>query len=155
MPSEAPQDVKIGWSSVGVFGSRISLMASIMADIIMEESEKREFEVRAVAGLAINGISLATYISEELGIEFAVYRPPYKRADPGAMSSNYADIKGKDIVIVDDVLGTGETMTKAVEDLKAFGANPRLILAIVNKTEFTEIDGVPIRHIVSAKTLSA
>jgi len=45
-------------------------------------------------------------------------------------------------------------MQKAIEDLKSFGANPKLILAIVNKTEFKDIDGVPIRAVVSAKTLA-
>ena len=155
VPSDAPLDVKIGWSSVGVFGSRISLMASIMTDILMEEAERKEFEVDTAVGITINGIPLATCISDELGIELAVYRPPYKKVDRGAMSSNYADVDGKKIVIVDDVIGTGETMTKAVEDLKAFGAKPNLILTIVNKAGVTDIDGVPVRHIVSAKSLSA
>jgi len=154
MPSDTPLDVKIGWTSVGVFGNRISLMASILADIIMEEAENGEFEVETAVGITINGIPLATHISDELGIELAVYRPPAKRVDPGAMSSNYANVDGKTIVIVDDVVGTGETMEKAVNDLKAFGATPKLILTIVNKTGFRDIGGVPIRAVVSAKTLS-
>jgi orotate phosphoribosyltransferase len=154
MPSDTPLDVKIGWTSVGVFGNRISLMASILADIIMEEAQNGEFEVQTAVGITINGIPLATHISDELGIELAVYRPPTKRVDPGAMSSNYANVDGKNIVIVDDVVGTGETMDKAVSDLKAFGASPKLILTIVNKTGFRDIGGVPIRAVVSAKTLS-
>jgi orotate phosphoribosyltransferase-like protein len=105
--------------------------------------------------LAINGIPLATHISDELDIEFAVYRPPHKKADPGALSSNYADVDGKDVVVVDDVIGTGETMEKTIADLKAMGAKPMLILAIVNKTDFKDIDGVPIRSVVSARTLAA
>jgi orotate phosphoribosyltransferase len=152
--ADAPQDIKIGWTSVGVFGSRISLISSILVDILLEEAENKGFEVKTVVGLAINGIPLATHISDELDIEFAVYRPPHKKVDPGAMSSNYADIDGKDIVVVDDVIGTGETMEKTISDLKAMGANPKLILAIVNKTEFKDIDGVPIRSIVSARTLA-
>mgnify|MGYP002410053338 CR=1 FL=1 len=153
-PTEAPQDIKIGWTSVGVFGSRISLMSSILVDIILEEAESKDFTVQTVVGIAINGIPLATHISDELDIEFSVYRPPYKKVDPGALSSNYAEIDGKDIVLVDDVIGTGETMEKAVADLKAMGAKPKLILAIVNKTEMKEIDGVPIRSVVSARTLA-
>ena len=155
VPADAPRDIKIGWTSVGVFGSRISLISSILVDILLEEAEANDFEVMTVVGLAINGIPLATHISDELDIEFAVYRPPHKKADPGAMSSNYAEIHGKDIVIVDDVVGTGETMEKAISDLKGMGANPKLILTIVNKTELKDIDGVPIRSIVSARSLSA
>jgi orotate phosphoribosyltransferase len=153
-PTDAPQDIKIGWNAVGVFGNRISMMASILADIILEEAENGEYEVQTVVGLAINGIPLATFISDELTIEFAVYRPPQKKVMAGALSSNYAEIKGKNIVVVDDVIGTGETMIKAIEDLKIMGANPKLILAIVNKTHLKDIDGIPIRYIVSARTLN-
>jgi orotate phosphoribosyltransferase len=153
--SDAPLDTKIGWTSVGVFGSRISLMSSILVDILLEEAENRDFEVQTVVGVAINGIPLATNISDELDIEFSVYRPPDKKANPGAMSSNYADVNGKDIVVVDDVIGTGETMEKVILDLKNMGATPRLILTIVNKIELKEIDGVPIRSIVSARTLAS
>ena len=151
--TDTPIDVKIGWTSVGVYGTRISMMSSILADILLEEAEVGEFEVQTAVGVAINGIPLATHLSEELDIEFAVYRPPNQKDMAGALSSNYAGIKGKDIVIVDDVIGTGETMIQAVEDLKGMGANPRLILTIVNKAQLKDVDGVPIRSIVSARTL--
>ena len=151
---DAPVDVKIGWTSVGVYGARISLMASILADILMEEAENKKFEVETVVGLAINGIPLATHISHELDLEFGVYRPPYNMEGSGAMSSNYASIKGKNIVIVDDVIGTGETITHAVSDLKSQGAKPKLILTIVNKTEMKDVDGVPVRAVVRARSLA-
>ncbi len=153
-PTDTPQDVKIGWKSVGVFGGRISMMASILADILLEEAENGEYEIQTAVGLAINGIPLATHISNELDIEFAVYRPPQKKEMVGALSSNYAGVKGKNIVVVDDVIGTGETMIKTIEDLKSMGASPKLILIIVNKTQMRDIDGVPIRSVVRASTLS-
>jgi len=152
--ADTPQDVKIGWKSVGVFGNRISLMASLLADILLEEAENGEYEIQTAVGLAINGIPLATHISDELNIEFAVYRPPQKKEMAGALSSNYAGVKGKNIVIVDDVIGTGETMIKTIEDLKSMGANPKLILIIVNKTQMRDIEGIPIRSVVRASTLS-
>jgi orotate phosphoribosyltransferase len=154
-PADAPLDVKIGWKSVGVFGSRISLMASLLSDMLIEESEKGNFEVKTVVGVAINGIPLATSISEKLDIELAVYRPPNKKVDPGAMSSNYANIAGKDIAVVDDVIGTGETMAKVIDDLRKLGANPRVVLTIVNKTPVREMDGIPIRSAVSARVLES
>ena len=86
-------------------------------------------------------------------MEFGVYRPPYNMEGPGAMSSNYAKVKGKDVVIVDDVIGTGETMIHTVKDLKSQGAKPKLILCIVNKTEMKEVDGVPVRAVVRARSL--
>jgi len=153
--SKAPPatDVKIGWTSIGVYGHRISYLASILSDIIMEESVNREFEVEAVVGVAINGIPLATHISDELGLEFSVYRPPQSKDGPGALSSNFANVEGKAIVIVDDVIGTGETMRTAMKDLSQLGAKPKLLLGIVNKTEFRDMDGVPLRSLVRARSI--
>ena len=152
--AETPLDVKIGWTSIGVCGHRIELLAAILADILAEESDKEDYEVETVVGLAINGIPLAVHISGELGLEFAVYRPPKDMKGPGALSSNYAGVKGKKVVVVDDVIGTGETMTHTIKDLKSQGAKPKLILTIVNKTDMKKIDGVPVRSLVRARSLA-
>ncbi|MCJ2563345.1 MAG: orotate phosphoribosyltransferase-like protein, partial [Candidatus Thermoplasmatota archaeon] len=60
---EPPKDVKIGWRSVGVYGSRLGFVSATMADIILEEMEKSEGDFDSVAGIAINGIPYATIIS--------------------------------------------------------------------------------------------
>ena len=40
--SEAlPADVKVGWRTIGVSGSRISSIADIMVDVILEEQQKK------------------------------------------------------------------------------------------------------------------
>jgi len=148
----APKDVKIGWRSVGVYPYRISKLAEIFADIIIEEMNKRDFEVDTVVGIAINGIPLATFIAEELNVEMAIYRP-YPINKTGTFSSNFASISGKKVVIVDDVLSTGETMRKAITDVKNSGGVPVLALVIVNKTTNDEIDGVPLRGIIRARVL--
>jgi len=54
-----PPDVKVGWRSIGVSGSRINSIAEIMADIILEEQEKREFDFDMIAGITNNGVPLA------------------------------------------------------------------------------------------------
>jgi orotate phosphoribosyltransferase len=153
--SKAPPatDVKIGWTSIGVYGHRISYLANILSDIIMEECATGEFEVETVVGVAINGIPLATHISDELGLEFSVYRPPQSKDGPGALSSNFANVDGKAIVIVDDVIGTGETMRTAVKDLSQLGAKPKLLLGLVNKTDLRDMDGIPLRSLVRARSI--
>ena len=148
----APKDVKIGWRSIGVYPFRIGKIAEIMADIILEEMEKRNFDVDSVVGILINGIPFATLIAEELNVEMIIYRPHPQRKD-GAFSSNYAHVEGKKVVIVDDVLSTGETMKKAIEDIKRAGGEPVLALVLVNKTQWDEIEGVPLRALIRARLL--
>lgn len=148
-----PTDIKIGWRSIGVYGHRISYLSAILSDIIEEEALNRKLEVDTIVGLAINGIPIASYISEELQLELAIFRPSPKENTPGAISSNFANINNKSVVIIDDFIGSGETMKEAVSNLKEQGADPVLILTIVNKTNMTEIHGVPVRSLIRARAI--
>ena len=148
-----PTDIKIGWKSVGVYGHRIAMMSAILSDILEEETLNRKLEVDTVVGLAINGVPLASYIADELQLELAIFRPSDDDKSPGAVLSNFASIEGKSVVIVDDFIGTGETMKSAITDLKELGAKPVLMLILVNKTDVTEIQGVPVRSLIRARPI--
>ena len=151
---EPPKDVKIGWRSVGVYGNRIGFMAAAMSDIALEEMEKRQMDADAILGIAINGIPLAALMSEELGKELIIYRPSQERhGKGGAFSSNYAAPQGKKVIIVDDVVSTGETIKAAISDLHEVGGTPVLALTLVNKTGYDEMAGVPLRALIRARSI--
>ena len=109
-------DVKIGWRSIGVYPSRIGFISDALSDIILEESEKRDLDIDTVIGIALNGIPYASFIADELCLELAVFRPHHEK--PGAFSSNYASVKNKNVIIVDDVVGSGETLKGAIKATK-------------------------------------
>jgi len=144
-------DVKIGWRSVGVYPSRISALSDALSDIILEESENNELDIDTVVGIAINGIPLATYIAECLGLELAVFRPHYEKS--GAFSSNYASVKEKHVVLVDDVIGSGETFTNAIKAIKKEKGTPVLCICVVNKKAANEVAGVPVRGLIRARAI--
>ncbi len=150
--TEKPKDIKIGWKSIGVYSSRIDNLTNIMSDIIVEETESKSIDVDTIVGIAINGIPLATLIALTLDRELAVYRPHPTRED-GSFSSNFASIKNKKVIIVDDVLSTGETMSKAIEDVQKNGGEPVLAMAIVNKTGKDIINGVKVRSLIRAQLI--
>ncbi|HII40480.1 MAG TPA: orotate phosphoribosyltransferase-like protein [Thermoplasmata archaeon] len=152
---QPPKDVKIGWRSLGVFGNRIGFVGAAMTDIILEELEKRSLDADAIVGIAINGIPLATVISEELGKELCIYRPSQERhGKGGAFSSNYASVEGKKVVLVDDVVSTGETLKAAVADVHAAGGTPALAVVLVNKTGHDDLDGTPLRALIRARAIA-
>jgi orotate phosphoribosyltransferase len=146
-----PADMYIGWRSVGVYSQRLTHMARIFADIILEECAKNDTDIDAIMGVAINGIPLATTIANEMDVELILFRPP-GRGDQGegrgSIASNFAGVRDKRVVIVDDVLSTGGTMKKAIEFLKANQGEPALCLTIVNKQQFNDIEGVPVRALI-------
>ena len=140
-------DVKIGWRSVGVYPSRISFVSDALCDIILEECE----DVDTIVGIALNGIPFATFIADKLGLEMAVFRPHHQKS--GMFSSNYASVKEKKTVFVDDVVGTGVTFKSAIKAAKAEKAKPVLCLALLNKRTQNNIDGVPLRALVRARVI--
>lgn len=145
------KDVKIGWRSIGVYPYRIGLISSIMADIINEEAEKRDLDLDTVVGIAINGIPFATLVAEELGLELAIFRPHADKA--GVFSSNYAGVMDKNVVIIDDVIGSGKTMRKAITAIKKEGGKPVLCVTLVNKRAQNDVDGVPLRALIRTRVI--
>jgi orotate phosphoribosyltransferase len=149
---EKPEgDVKIGWRSIGIYPSRIRFIAEALSDIILEETEKKKLKIDTIVGIAINGIPYAIYIADALCLELAVFRPSHDKS--GAFSSNYATVNGKNVVLIDDVVGSGETFKSAIKTLKAEKANPVLCVAIINKRSQNDINGVPLRALIRARAI--
>ncbi len=144
-------ELKVGWRSIGVSPSRIASISYALADIIVEEIEKRELDLEAVVGIAINGIPFAAYIAEELCLDFAVFRPHYEKS--GAFCSNYATVTNKNVVLVDDVVGSGETFKSAIKAIKAEKGNPVLCACVLNKRSANDIGDVPLRSLIRARPL--
>ncbi|MCL4453711.1 orotate phosphoribosyltransferase-like protein [Ferroplasma sp.] len=140
-------DTKIGWRSIGVFGNRIEKIAEIMSDIVTEEVPDDEFT--SIMGITINGIPYATMMSDLLERELIVYRPHPSRKE-GLFSSNFAGVSGKKIVIVDDVISTGETMKRTIDDVRNKGGEVSLCVVLVSKLSTDEINGVRVRSLIRA-----
>ncbi|HHH80360.1 MAG TPA: orotate phosphoribosyltransferase-like protein [Thermoplasmatales archaeon] len=145
------KDVKIGWRSIGVYPTRTAYISSALSDVIIEEADKRDLQVDTVVGVAINGIPYATFIAEELDLELAIFRPHVEKV--GLFSSNYASVRNKNVVIIDDVVGSGKTMRRAITVTKKEGGSPVLCVALVNKRSQNDIDGVPLRALVRTRAI--
>ena len=147
---QLPPDVKVGWRSIGVSGSRINSIAEIMADIILEEQEKREFDFDMIAGITNNGIPLATVISDLLGADFGMIRPSREGTQTN-YASNYASLKNKNVVIVDDVISTGSTTKEAINFVREKEGNPVMVIVLINKKPDDNIEKVPLRALIRAR----
>ena len=145
-----PPDVKVGWRSIGVSGSRINSIAEIMADIILEEQEKREFDFDMIAGITNNGVPLATIISDLLGADFGMIRPS-REGTKTNYASNYASLKNKNVVIVDDVISTGSTAKEAINFIREREGTPVMIIVLINKKPDNELENVPLRALIRAR----
>ena len=145
--NEKPQDVRIGWRTIGVRPQRIAAIGAIMADVAAEECGDL---IDTVVGISINGVLFANEVASQLGCEVAIHRNVDGEAGQGSLSNKYGQVAGKLQAIVDDVLSTGVTMSKTIDALREAGAEVSLCLVLVNKTVRNEIDEVPLRGIIRA-----
>ncbi|MDP6325371.1 MAG: orotate phosphoribosyltransferase-like protein, partial [Candidatus Thalassarchaeaceae archaeon] len=103
-----PDDIQIGWRTIGARPNRINAIGAIMADIVVEELENRGGEVNTIVGISLNGILFANSIADQLEVDVAIFRSVSEEGD-GHLSNKYGNVAGRKVVVVDDVLSSGET----------------------------------------------
>jgi Orotate phosphoribosyltransferase homologs len=145
-------DVRIGWRSVGVYGNRIAYLSQIMIDIIEEQSAISGQEVDAILGITVNGIPYATMASYFMDKELIIYKPHPSRKD-GYFSSNFASVKGKRVVVIDDICSTGETLKRTIKDIIDEEGEVVMAMVIASKLNTSEIDGVTVRSLFRASLI--
>mgnify|MGYP001173424625 FL=1 len=141
-----PDDVRIGWRTIGARATRIEAIGLILADIIDEELSG---DIDTIVGISINGIAFAQSLAGHIDADFAIFRS-VDDDGTGHLSNKYGNVAGRNVAIIDDVLSTGSTMRRTIEALRSEGANVCLCMVLVNKTERNEIEGVPLRGIIRA-----
>ena len=146
--SDRPTDARIGWRTLGVRPQRIAAVGSIMADVADEEIGFENIDT--VVGVSINGIAFAYEVARGLESDMTVFRTTDEGEGSGSLSNKYGQVAGKRVVIIDDVLSSGKTMSKTIESIRAAGGEVALAIVLVNKTTRNEIDDVPLRGLVRA-----
>ena len=145
--NDKPQDVRIGWRTIGVRPQRIAAIGAIMADVAAEECGD---SIDTIVGVSINGVLFANEVASQLGCEVAIHRNVDGGPGKGSLSNKYGQVAGKRVAIVDDVLSTGVTMSRTIESMREAGAEVALCMVLVNKTGRNEVDEVPLRGIIRA-----
>ena len=145
---DRPSDVRIGWRTLGVRPSRLSAVGSIMADVADEEVGYDN--VDTVVGISINGIAFAYEAARVLESDMTVFRTTDEGSGSGSLANKYGQVAGKRVVIIDDVLSSGMTMSKTINSIREAGGDVVLAIVLVNKTTRNEIDDVPLRGLVRA-----
>ena len=141
--TDQPADVRIGWRTIGARPNRINAIGAIMADVVDEEID----EVNTIVGISLNGILFANSIADYLDVDVAIFRSVSEEGD-GHLSNKYGNVAGRKVVVVDDVLSSGETMRKTIKTLQDGGAEVVLSIVLVNKTEENAVSGVPLRGLI-------
>ena len=145
---DRPSDVRIGWRTLGVRPQRIAAVGSIMADVADEELGFDNIDT--VVGISINGIAFAYEVARILESDMTVFRTTDEGEGSGSLSNKYSQVAGKRVVIIDDVLSSGKTMSKTIQSIRAAGGEVSLAIVLVNTSTRHELDDVPLRGWIRA-----
>ncbi len=155
-----PKDIHIDWGNVGSNPAVLKHMAMALGELLRDMIKENNLPPPdAIAGIATSGIPIATMIAEEMKASLAVIRPKKLMWEPGKgkessaqtgfILSNFADVKGKNIVIVDDIMTSGATLRETVTLLKDLGAKPIAAVMMMDKKGIKNIEHMPVRALIS------
>ena len=91
-----------------------------------------------------------------LEADLAVFHPikHRKRKDAGgAISSNFASVEGKKVVIVDDVITSGRTIGEAIKVLRNLKSQPIAAVVLIDKKGIPELEDVPVESLIRVSRL--
>ena len=122
-----------GWNSPIYCDNRITLSFPAVRNYIRDEFSKniqKQFgKPDVIAGVATGAIGIGILVAESLGLPFVYVRPEPKKHGRLNQVEGYLQ-KGQNVIVVEDLISTGNSSLLAVEALKEAGANVKGMAAI-------------------------
>ncbi|KAF5088931.1 orotate phosphoribosyltransferase-like protein [Methanobacterium aggregans] len=148
----APLDFAINWKSLGGSSFRMKYVSAAMVDMALQYGEPE-----VIVGITVSGIPFATMMAEIIDADISVFHPIKHRKmeedAKGAVSSNFASVEGRKVVIVDDVITSGRTIGEAIKIFKDVGAEPLAAVVLIDKKGISEVEGVPVESLIRVSRL--
>jgi orotate phosphoribosyltransferase len=124
-----------GWSSPIYCDNRVTLsyvpirnfIRENLAKIILEKHGKPD----VIAGVATGAIAIGALVAQDLGVPFIYIRPEAKKHGRQNQIEGFLD-SGQNVVVVEDLISTGNSSLNAVKALKETDANVKGMVAIFN-----------------------
>lgn len=148
---KAPLDIAINWTSLGGSSVRMKYVSAALLDMALEHGDPE-----VIVGIAVSGIPFATMMADIVEANISVFHPTKTRKEEdarGMISSNFAEVKGRKVVIVDDVITSGRTVTEAIKAFKDLGAEPIAVIVLIDKKGIDELGGVPVDSLIGVSRL--
>ena len=122
-----------GWNSPIYCDNRLTLSFPAIRNYIRDEFvkniEKKYGKPDVIAGVATGAIGIGILVAESMGLPFVYVRPEPKKHGRQNQVEGFLQ-KGQTVVVVEDLISTGNSSLLAVEALKEAGAVVKGMVAI-------------------------
>ena len=122
-----------GWQSPIYCDNRLILSFPAIRNYIRDEFakhiEKQFGKPDVIAGVATGAIGIGMLVAECMGLPFVYVRPEPKKHGKQNQVEGFLQ-KGQNVIVVEDLISTGNSSLLAVEALKEAGANVKGMVAI-------------------------
>ena len=122
-----------GWKSPIYCDNRLILSFPAIRNYIREEFskniEKQFGKPDVIAGVATGAIGIGMLVAEYMGLPFVYVRPEPKKHGRKNQVEGFLQ-KGQNVVVVEDLISTGNSSLLAVDALREAGANVKGMAAI-------------------------
>ena len=122
-----------GWKSPIYCDNRITLSFPPIRNYLRDEFakciEKEYGRPDVIAGVATGAIGIGILVAEQMGLPFVYVRPEAKKHGRQNQVEGFLQ-KGQNVVVVEDLISTGNSSLQAVDALREAGANVKGMVAI-------------------------
>ena len=122
-----------GWQSPIYCDNRLILSFPLIRNYIRDEFakhiEKQFGKPDVIAGVATGAIGIGMLVAECMGLPFVYVRPEPKKHGKQNQVEGFLQ-KGQNVIVVEDLISTGNSSLMAVEALKEAGAHVKGMVAI-------------------------
>ncbi len=112
---------------------RFEAVPELLADIAEAMAPLLPEGTEVIAGLEMGGIPIVTALSMRTGIPAAFVRKKAKEYGTARLAEG-ADIVGKRVTVIEDVITTGGQVVISTEDLRSLGAVVEHVLCVIDRS---------------------
>ncbi|MFC3847417.1 ribose-phosphate pyrophosphokinase [Helicobacter baculiformis] len=120
----------------------------------------KDFKNPVVASPDIGGVARARYFASQIGMDLVIVDKRRERANESEVMNIIGEVRGRDVILVDDMVDTAGTICKAAAMLKAKGAHSVMALGThavlsgnaLKRIKESELDEVVVSNSIPLKT---
>ncbi|HFD14347.1 MAG TPA: ribose-phosphate pyrophosphokinase [Epsilonproteobacteria bacterium] len=126
------------------------------AILFMDYIKSKNFKNPVIASPDIGGVARARYFAKKLGLDMIIVDKRREKANESEVMNIIGEVKGKDVILIDDMIDTAGTMTHGAQALKDLGATSVMACCthpVLSGPAYERIENGALDELVVANTI--